>query len=87
MAPKHRCRELALLASLLFTILIATIFLPYAVTIIPTYTVFLKLGWVGTWLPLLVPTLVLREVCAFLQQHAEAGVPASVATFGLPGAL
>src|SRR4029078_8941232 len=23
---------------------------------IPTYTVFLKLGWVGTWLPLLVPT-------------------------------
>ena len=32
---------------LLFTILIATIFLPAAVTIIPTYTMFAKLGWVG----------------------------------------
>src|SRR6478752_3880021 len=41
--------------SLLFTLLVATIFLPYAVTLIPTYTIFVKLGWVGTWLPLLVP--------------------------------
>ena len=40
----------------LFTLLIATIFLPYVVTIIPTYAVFLKLGWVGTWLPLIIPT-------------------------------
>ena len=32
---------------LLFTLLIATIFLPAAVTIIPTYTIFVKLGWVG----------------------------------------
>ena len=37
---------------LLFTLVIATIFLPAAVTIIPTYTIFVKLGWVGTWLPL-----------------------------------
>ena len=34
-------------AALLFTLLIATIFLPAAVTIIPTYTIFQKLGWVG----------------------------------------
>ncbi len=39
----------------LFTILLATIFLPATVTIIPTYTFFLKIGWVGTWLPLIVP--------------------------------
>ena len=26
-----------------------------AVTLIPTYFLFLKLGWVGTWLPLIVP--------------------------------
>ncbi len=42
--------------NLLFMLLIATIFLPAAVTIIPTYTMFAKIGWVGTWLPLLVPT-------------------------------
>src|SRR6476646_9574505 len=35
---------------LLFTLLISTIFLPSAVTIVPTYTMFVKLGWVGTWL-------------------------------------
>ena len=33
--------------SLLFTLLIATIFLPAAVTIIPTYTIFQRIGWVG----------------------------------------
>jgi multiple sugar transport system permease protein len=40
---------------LLFTVLISTIFLPDAVTIVPTYTFFVKIGWVGTWLPLIVP--------------------------------
>ncbi len=39
----------------LFVLLISTIFLPAAVTIIPTFTFFTKIGWVGTWLPLIVP--------------------------------
>lgn len=39
----------------LFVLLISTLFLPVAVTIIPTYTFFQRIGWVGTWLPLLVP--------------------------------
>ena len=39
----------------LFVILISTIFLPAFVTVIPTYTFFQKIGWVGTWLPLIVP--------------------------------
>ena len=33
--------------NVLFTLLIATIFLPAAVTLIPTYMIFVKLGWVG----------------------------------------
>ncbi len=40
---------------LLFIILISTIFLPAFVTVIPTYTFFTKIGWVGTWLPLVIP--------------------------------
>ena len=52
--------------NLLFTLLIATIFLPGAVTIIPTYTIFVKLGWVGTWLPLLVPTFFANAFDVFL---------------------
>ena len=42
---------------ILFTLLIATIFLPSAVTIVPTYAFFQRIGWVGTWLPLTVPHL------------------------------
>ena len=40
----------------LFVVLLSTIFLPGAVTIIPTFTFFTQIGWVGTWLPLIVPT-------------------------------
>jgi multiple sugar transport system permease protein len=61
--------------TLLFTILIATIFLPYAVTIIPTYTVFLKLGWVGTWLPLLVPTFFANAYDVFLLRQYLLTIP------------
>jgi multiple sugar transport system permease protein len=60
---------------LLFTILIATIFLPYAVTIIPTYTFFLKLGWVGTWLPLLVPTFFANAYDVFLLRQYLLTIP------------
>lgn len=35
--------------------LLATIILPRFVTLVPTYAVFLKLGWIGTFLPLTVP--------------------------------
>jgi multiple sugar transport system permease protein len=51
---------------LLFTLLLATIFLPDAVTLIPTYTIFVKLGWVGTWLPLLVPAFFANAYDVFL---------------------
>ena len=61
--------------SLLFTILIATIFLPAAVTIIPTYTIFVKLGWVGTWLPLLVPTFFANAYDVFLLRQYLMTIP------------
>jgi multiple sugar transport system permease protein len=60
---------------LLFTLLIATIFLPAAVTIIPTYTIFLKLGWVGTWLPLLVPTFFANAFDVFLMRQYFMTIP------------
>ena len=60
---------------LLFTLLIATIFLPAAVTIIPTYTIFVKLGWVGTWLPLLVPTFFANAFDVFLMRQYFMTIP------------
>lgn len=50
----------------LFVVLIATIFLPGAVTVIPTYTFFQKIGWVGTWLPLIVPAFFANAYDVFL---------------------
>jgi multiple sugar transport system permease protein len=61
--------------SLLFTLLVATIFLPYAVTVIPTYTIFAKLGWVGTWLPLLVPTFLANAYDVFLLRQYLLTIP------------
>jgi multiple sugar transport system permease protein len=60
---------------LLFTILIATIFLPTAVTVIPTYTLFFKLGWVGTWLPLLVPAFFANAYDVFLLRQYFLTIP------------
>ena len=51
---------------LLFLLLLSTIFLPAAVTLIPTYTIFVNLGWVGTWLPLLVPAFFANAYDVFL---------------------
>jgi ABC-type glycerol-3-phosphate transport system permease component len=38
-----------------FAVLLATIMLPYAVTLIPVYILFKQVGWLGTFWPLIVP--------------------------------
>ncbi len=50
----------------LFIVMIATIFLPAAVTVIPTFTFFTKIGWTGTWLPLIIPTFFSNAYNVFL---------------------
>lgn len=50
----------------MFIVLISTIFLPAAVTVIPTYTFFQRIGWVGTWLPLIVPAFFANAYDVFL---------------------
>lgn len=59
----------------LFTLLLATIFLPAAVTLIPTYTMFVKLGWVGSWLPLLVPVFFANAYDVFLLRQYMLTIP------------
>lgn len=39
----------------IFMVLLSTLMLPYAVVIIPRYVIFRELGWLDTWLPLIVP--------------------------------
>lgn len=52
--------------NLLFIILLGTIILPQQVTLIPTYIFFSEIGWVGTWLPLIVPHFFANAYNVFL---------------------
>jgi multiple sugar transport system permease protein len=59
----------------LFTLVLSTIFLPAAVTLIPTYAVFVKLGWVGSYLPLLVPAFFANAYDVFLLRQYLMTIP------------
>lgn len=50
----------------LFVVLISTLFLPFAVTLVPTYLIFKQLNWLGTWYPLIVPTFFANAFNVFL---------------------
>ncbi len=65
-------------SELLFTLLIATIFLPAAVTVVPTYTFFLAIGWVGTWLPLIVPHYFANAYNVFLLRQYFMTIPREI---------
>jgi multiple sugar transport system permease protein len=61
--------------TILFTILVGTIILPQQVTIVPTYAMFNKLGWLGTWLPLLVPHFFGNAYNVFLLRQFFMSIP------------
>jgi multiple sugar transport system permease protein len=58
-----------------FVVLISTIFLPGAVTIIPQFTFFFKIGWVGSWLPLIVPAFFANAYDTFLLRQFMMTLP------------
>ena len=43
--------------NLIFMLLLSTMMVPAVVTMIPTYIIFARIGWVGTFLPLIIPPL------------------------------
>jgi multiple sugar transport system permease protein len=59
----------------IFTVLIATIILPDFVTLVPTYALFERIGWVGTWLPLIVPHFFANAYNVFLLRQFFMTVP------------
>jgi len=61
--------------NLLFSILIGTIILPGFVTLVPTYTIFFRIGWVGTWLPLIVPHFFANAYNVFLLRQFFMTIP------------
>ncbi|HVF98377.1 MAG TPA: carbohydrate ABC transporter permease, partial [Chloroflexia bacterium] len=61
--------------NILFIILISTIVLPPQATIIPLYVLFAKIGWTGTWLPLLVPAFFANAFDVFLLRQYFMSIP------------
>lgn len=61
--------------NVLFMLMLSTVILPGAVTLIPTYFVFLRIGWVGTWLPLIVPAFFAWGTNVFLLRQFFLSIP------------
>lgn len=59
----------------LFMILIGTIILPGFVTFIPTYALFVRIGWNQTWLPLTVPHFFANAYNVFLLRQYFMTIP------------
>ena len=61
--------------NVMFIILISTIVLPPQATIIPLYILFAKIGWTGSWLPLLVPAFFANAYDVFLLRQYFMSIP------------
>ena len=61
--------------NIVFMVLIATMMLPGVVTLIPTYILFAKLGWVGSFKPLIVPVLFGSPFYIFLMRQFFTTIP------------
>ena len=58
----------------LFLVLLATMMLPYPVTMVPLYVEFNTLGWVNTFLPLIVPSF-FAPIFTFMYEPGVGPVP------------
>ena len=68
---KFRGRELVFMCAL------GTMMIPGMVTLVPTYVLFSRLGWVGTFLPLIVPSFTAGAYYTFLLRQSFMSIPMS----------
>jgi multiple sugar transport system permease protein len=59
----------------LFIVLLATIMLSQQATLVPSYIIFSKIGWTGTWLPLIVPHFFANAYNVFLLRQFFMTIP------------
>jgi ABC-type glycerol-3-phosphate transport system permease component len=63
---------------LMFGLLLATMLLPGVITLVPTYVIFRDLGWVNTYLPLIVPTFLGSPYYVFLFRQFFLRIPEAI---------
>ncbi|MFU1793147.1 carbohydrate ABC transporter permease [Paenibacillus azoreducens] len=61
--------------NLLFTLLLATMMIPGVVTMIPTFILFKNIGWIDSWLPLIVPGMFGGAAAVFLLRQFFMTIP------------
>jgi multiple sugar transport system permease protein len=61
--------------NIVFVAVLATMMLPYQVTLIPLFAVYRSLGWVGSFKPLIVPALFGTPFYIFLLRQFFLGIP------------
>jgi multiple sugar transport system permease protein len=60
---------------IVFVLVLATMMLPGQVTFIPLYVIYAKLGWINTFLPLIVPSFLGAPFFIFLLRQFFLGIP------------
>jgi len=63
--------------NVVFMLLISTMMLPWVVTMVPAFVLFKKIGWIGTNLPLIVPSIGGSAFYIFLMRQYIMGIPRS----------
>lgn len=61
----------------LFVLLLATMMVPPATTLIPRFVIFSKIGWTDSWLPLIVPAFFAAPFYVFLFRQFFRAIPAA----------
>jgi multiple sugar transport system permease protein len=61
--------------NLLFAVVLATAFVPAEVTIIPEFLLMRELGWIDTWLPLIVPSFLVGAFGTFMLREYFGALP------------
>jgi multiple sugar transport system permease protein len=61
--------------NIIFAGVLATMMIPGIVTMIPAYILFSRIGWVGTFLPLIVPAFTGSAYYIFLLRQSFMGIP------------
>ncbi|GMA15523.1 sugar ABC transporter permease [Deinococcus metallilatus] len=59
----------------LFVVMLSTMMIPGLVTLVPQYVLFSKLGWINTYLPLIVPSFFAGAFFTFLLRQYFLGIP------------
>lgn len=62
----------------IFALMLATMMIPIQVTIIPEYFIMLKLNWYNTYLPLIVPSILIGSFGTFLFRSTFENMPSSM---------